>query len=962
MSYVRAGAWRDAKEESRIDNPEKINGILSQLRLESEARKKNASQVGATDVALRNFINMSLTGLAKRKLGKSFDDAPISKEEFETSPFYHKDIPYEEGMTMKQAEYNYDSMRKRKQVEDWYKENPIFKQENVFGGSSIQYSNIPKRLGEFALMGAGFATEITGLGLILGSVGAGAAALGAARLGAGIAGAGELLGGSAISKQITQSIGKGLFGNVVGRGAEGLIQNAAYETLAKKAGLTNELIKEGDVTAKERELRDIGQAGLTGLGFGSALPIIGKGLKLGKGLLYKSKNPSDKLIDFSKGELISNEIRNGVKAELDTLPLKTNEVQTPSGRVTMPEKLFSDELGHDIVFNYKVVDLADIKVDKLAKAEDPSFVLNGMFSRESSNTFKKGAMLLDVENNLHIGKRRHATLSKMFEEGGDALDKYIANLQNTGHDISKMERPVLVRVLETPLNPEEISKLSLLSHDVAPKVFDPISNKTESQLLFPNSISSAGLGRDVKVVYKIVELDSLKASHKIGTKKLDKNPLYNQDLQPRDRERAASYDQITKMADNFDARKMIVSTDDAIGMPIIDKDLNVLSGNGRKIILDQLDINNNYNQYIDALEQYGLDTTGFNRPVAVRMLDETLENDKLMQFVHGANETNIARMSETEQAISDAKTLINNFTDKKDLTKILKEKLPKNDLGDFIDANGNLSVAGNRRIEAALLHKAFDDNKLTSLLFENLEDQDLLTLRGFLKDISPAIVRLKNNIEKGHVDKIADISGNIKDAFYEIKYSLDYHGNTLGVGADLAQKDMFNPINPLTETITRSLFENEAFARKLLPQSRTTAFFNDVISKIENEITTNDFFGTKYTERDIGSIIDNIKTNAEKENFIKYSDIADKTQNYIDGLKYDLDDVNNRIKNGTQIPTDVKPRPEIFDKYNQKIDELKNGADIQQIEAMEKIQKNLKDSVTLQETMKSYADCILGKK
>lgn len=598
MSYVRSNAWREAQEENKINNPEKINEILSQLRLESETRKKEAEKVGVGDVALKNFMDMSLTGLATRKIGNRFDDAPITKEEFESSPFYHKDIPYTQGMTMKEAEYNYESNRKRKQVEAWYKENPILQRENVFSGNSIQYSNIPKRTGAFALNAAGFIGEMIALGAVATGTGAVAVALGApAVIGTGLAGAGEILGfgiKGSISKAISERIGAGLFGKVVGRGAEGLIQGATYETLIKKAGLTDELIKEGDKEAKDRELSDIFSAGLTAGGIGASIPIIGRGIKAGKGLLYKSKKADDKIIDFAKNELISNEIRNNVNADLDTLPLKSNEVQTPSGRVTMPEKLFSNELGHDVTFNYKVVDLSDIKAgEKLAKAEDAEFVLNGMFSRESMNTFNKGAMLLDAENNLQIGKRRYATLTKMFEDGGETLEKYIGNLQNTGHDISKMERPVLARILETPLSPEEISKLILLSDDLAPKIFNPINNKSENVPLFPESIKSNAIGKELNVKYAIMELEELKRLNNI------RNNITNT---------------------NLDIRKMIISGDDLSGAPIINKNNKII---GDISGIDRIVSDEQIAKYSSELEKYGFDTVGFEKPILVR----TLEND-----------------------------------------------------------------------------------------------------------------------------------------------------------------------------------------------------------------------------------------------------------------------------------------------------------------------------------------------
>ncbi len=129
-------------------------------------------------------------------------------------------------------------------------------------------------------------------------------------------------------------------------------------------------------------------------------------------------------------------------------------------------------------------------------------------------------------------------------------------------------------------------------------------------------------GTEIDIRYRIVEADSLITSN---LENGGINPDYSQELQPRDRSRDASIEEIAKISTNLDPELLGESRLASDGAPIIGSDLMVESGNGRTLAIRQAYKNGtaqNYRNWLMNNAQYfGLnpdEIANMNNPVLVR--------------------------------------------------------------------------------------------------------------------------------------------------------------------------------------------------------------------------------------------------------------------------------------------------------------------------------------------------------
>lgn len=163
----------------------------------------------------------------------------------------------------------------------------------------------------------------------------------------------------------------------------------------------------------------------------------------------------------------------------------------------------------------------------------------------------------------------------------------------------------------------------------------------------------------IKGRYRVVESADLLSSRDEG---------YDAALQPRDRARAASMQQIATIATRLDPELLGDSLTSDTGSPIIDSRGMVLSGNGRTEAIRQAygAEDNRGGAYKDHLvanaDAYGLDSdqiNGMKNPVLVR---EATDFGKLSaeEFARRSNKQQVLGMSDAENASADAKFLISN--------------------------------------------------------------------------------------------------------------------------------------------------------------------------------------------------------------------------------------------------------------------------------------------------------------
>ena len=306
---------------------------------------------------------------------------------------------------------------------------------------------------------------------------------------------------------------------------------------------------------------------------------------------------------------------------------------------------------------------------------------------------------------------------------------------------------------------------------------------------------------------------------------LDNIKFAEDELQNRDRSRPASDAFVTDTVNNFDPEGLGEDRYTDRGAPIINKDNTILSGNGRTQVLqeiygfhpDKAEI------YKESLREQGYDIEGIERPVLVRRLMSDADERK---FVTASNESDIAALSPPEQAAQDASDI---------LTPGVFAKFKGGDLGaakndafvsaflaemspqqrkNAMDDKGKISAQGLKRIENALLYKAYGGTGRASKIFISKamerNDDDTKTLTNALVDVSKDWIQFQQAIEAGEVDKKYDITNKLMET---IGTASDIKASGNSVGFELRSPDMVNPMDP--------------FVREIL-----LAFHNDDVSRI----------------------------------------------------------------------------------------------------------------------------------
>lgn len=196
-------------------------------------------------------------------------------------------------------------------------------------------------------------------------------------------------------------------------------------------------------------------------------------------------------------------------------------------------------------------------------------------------------------------------------------------------------------------------------------------------------------------------------------------------------------------------------------MLIIGPDNVVESGNGRTLAIGKAYENGRASAYQDFVNnwanQRGMDITGMKQPVLVRT---RLSDVDRVQFARLANESDVAQFSATERAMSDSDRLpdstllkINsdgsiNIDGSMDYVRSFVDQLPQSERGSVITGDGRLSQEGKRRIESAIVQRAYGDSNLVTRLSENLDDDSKNVLNALLRS-APQLSQLNDLVKQG---------------------------------------------------------------------------------------------------------------------------------------------------------------------------------------------------------------------
>lgn len=280
-------------------------------------------------------------------------------------------------------------------------------------------------------------------------------------------------------------------------------------------------------------------------------------------------------------------------------------------------------------------------------------------------------------------------------------------------------------------------------------------------------------GREFEVRSKVVEADSLVTSNNADG---SVNPAYPQELQPRDRGRSASLDQINDIASKLNPRLLGESASATDGAPIVSPDGVVESGNGRTLSIQQAYARHPEvaGKYRDWIKTQGFDIDGMKAPVLVRERVTPMDTADLQAYTQEANERTTLALSSTERAMGDAKKIggilhlyrggdVQGAANREFVRGFMSDVAAKSDRGTMMDGDGMLSQDGRRRIEAALLAAAYGDANIVTDLFESSES-DVKSIGGALLDASGEWALMRQEARDGTIPAGVDTTPHLMEA------------------------------------------------------------------------------------------------------------------------------------------------------------------------------------------------------
>lgn len=255
----------------------------------------------------------------------------------------------------------------------------------------------------------------------------------------------------------------------------------------------------------------------------------------------------------------------------------------------------------------------------------------------------------------------------------------------------------------------------------------------------------------VEVETMVVEATDLLTSDQDG---------YPMELQPRDRDRAASQAQIQAIAGRPVPARLDQSPESDRGSPIVGPDGSIVeSGNGRVMGLRLAYERGTAEEYRAYVQSRYPEAAGMQNPVIVRRrLSDVNERD----FTTASNQSATLALSATEQAQADARLVDGEVLSRyrgglvesagnRDMIRAFVGKLPQAAQGALVTKDGGLTIDGQRRFQQAVFARAYGDDRLLTRMAESMDD-DTRSITQALVSQAPKVAQLRQAIDDGQVD------------------------------------------------------------------------------------------------------------------------------------------------------------------------------------------------------------------
>lgn len=347
--------------------------------------------------------------------------------------------------------------------------------------------------------------------------------------------------------------------------------------------------------------------------------------------------------------------------------------------------------------------------------------------------------------------------------------------------------------------------------NVATQALDPVDPPAAPPTTAAESATTVttATGRKINVDYELVEASELQAA--------------SGDLQPRDRSRDSSDIQIAQIAGQLDPARLAFSAEADRGAPIIGDDNIVESGNGRVRAIRRA-----YEQVPEraaAYKQFLVDSgfaaaANMQQPVLVRRRKTPLTPEERRQFVIESNQSATMSMSSTEKAMADADKMSSSvlqFLVSPDITAaanrdfvraFTQSVIPSSEQNSMVTPDGGLSIDGKRRIEAALVAKAYNNADILVQLLESADVEAKSIGNAFLA-AAPDFAKLRQDIADGFVLPEMDVTKELVEA---AQLTSNLRSQGIKPEAYFQQQGMFGNTDPIVEQFVRGFYNNKGRA------------------------------------------------------------------------------------------------------------------------------------------------------
>ncbi len=359
----------------------------------------------------------------------------------------------------------------------------------------------------------------------------------------------------------------------------------------------------------------------------------------------------------------------------------------------------------------------------------------------------------------------------------------------------------------------------------------PVSEKVQpksDRIADKKEVVTTATGRSFEVQHKLVEAADLITSNNPNGQI---NPDYPQELQPRDRTRAASQMQITEIANQLNPLLLGENPNASDGAPIVSVENIVESGNGRSIAITKAYMEGKAEHYRQWLKEQGYNTDGMTAPVLVRERITPMTSAERIAYTGEANQRSTLELSDTEQAKSDAAKLgsilhqfyggeIDSAQNRNFVKSYVNGIASSNERGSLLGADGVLTQKGLRRIQASLVARAYGDQTLISDLFES-SDSNIKAIGGALMDVSGFWANMLEMIDQGVISKDVDITANLLEAVNLIKKARREGRSVFDL---MNQSDIFSgEIDQVTQYFLRIFYSGDKLTRARSREKVATA-------------------------------------------------------------------------------------------------------------------------------------------